>query len=166
MLAVWTALIGVIAGGLVSLASTLIQQQRTWRREDQIRTEAKAIEQRRDERREVLKLFTEFLTACNRANIAYALPDTSSQPAYDQVQSYRDLIAERWAAVQGAGVVFMAVGHDQPTREAISGLIDATETLTVKLRHLDQPSAQDMADFSARRKDCERAMRDYLAGLT
>lgn len=113
----------------------------------------------------MLKLFTEFLAACNRANVAYALPGTSGEPRYDGSHSYRDLVAERWAAVQGAGVVFMAVGHDQPTREAISGLIDATETMIVKLRSLKQPSEQDMADFSARRKDCERAMRSYLAKL-
>jgi hypothetical protein len=62
--------------------------------------------------------------------------------------------------------VFMAVGHDQPTREAISGLIDATETLIVKLRRLERPSEHDMANFSARRRDCERAMRNYLAKLT
>ena len=75
MTAVWTALIGVVARGLVTLGSTLIQQRRTWRREDQVRGGVRAAEERREQRRKVLKLFTDFLAACNQANVAFALSD-------------------------------------------------------------------------------------------
>ena len=163
MSSAWTALVGVLAGGLVTLASTWLQQIRTWRRDDRVRSETRAAEQRREERRDVLKLFIDFLAACNRANVLHAFPkDEAGQEA---IRQFSDLVDERWAAVQGGGVVFMAVGHDDQTREAISGLIDATETLTAKLRGLPRPTAEHMHDFSTARRQCERAMRDYLARL-
>ena len=160
---VWTALIGVVAGGLVTLGSTLIQQRRMWRREDRVRGEVRAVEQRREQRREVLKLFTEFLAACNQVNVAFALPDGNGDA--DGVRRFRDLVTERWAAVQAAGVVFMAVGHDEAMRKAISVLIDATEALVMQLRRLEPPTAEQERAFSMARRSCERGMRSHLAEL-
>jgi hypothetical protein len=128
------------------LASTWLQQIRTWRREDRLRSETRAAEQRREERRDVLKLFIDFLTACNRANALYALPGDGADK--EAIRQFSDLVDERWAVVQGGSVVFMAVGHDHETRASISGLIDAAETLTAKLRGLQRPTAEQRKSVS------------------
>jgi len=108
-------------------------------------SETGAAEQRREERRDVLKLFIDFLTACNRANVLYALPGDGADK--EARRKFSDLVDDRWAAVQGGGVVFMAVGRDHETREAISGLIDAMETLTARLRAFQRPTAEQMHDI-------------------
>lgn len=163
MLALWTALIGVLAGGLVSTATSYIQQRRTWSREDLLRADARAVELRREERRETLKYFTDYLAACNRANLTHALPSPLDDP--EQRDAFVELVAERAAAVQAAGVAFMVVGDDDGMRQRLAAFMDATWTILGCLRNLAEPTPPQETAFSQSRRACEAGMREFLLRL-
>jgi len=163
MLALWTALIGVLAGGLLSTATSYLQQRRTWNREDLLRADTRAVERRREERRETLMYFTDYLAACNRANLIHALP--SSADSHEQRGAFVELVTERAAAVQAAGVAFMVVGDDEGMRQKLAALMDATWTILGYLRNLTEPTQPQQAEFSRSRRACEASMREFLLRL-
>jgi hypothetical protein len=68
----------------------------------------------------VLKLFTEFLAACNRANVTYALPESSGKSLHQETQTYRDLL--RSAGRRSRGPVSCSWPSDtinQPVRRSV-----------------------------------------------
>jgi hypothetical protein len=172
MLTFWTAVVGVLVGGLVTTAGATWQQRRLWTREDRLRLETQSRQQRQAYRDDLTRRLAGLLSACNKVNSLRSAKDKlvatgNTASMTEQIANFNERVSERWDDVQDAMVVFMFVGDNEVIRYALGRLVKATEAIVEDLykTNIAGINANVAREFKDARKAAEKQMRDHIRQL-
>jgi len=160
-------LAGVVAGAILAIISSVLQQRRQWAREDYVRDLTWNREVVKDVRTLRYEAFREYLAACNLINalrIRLNVRLKEGELGDAAQKEFLEAIADAQVKLQEAQPVYMLVDEGGALHTALEGMTQAAHVLRVKLERFELVSWEDNKPFRDARHSCERAMGDLVIG--
>jgi hypothetical protein len=160
-------LLGVVAGALLAIISSVLQQRRQWDREDYVRNLTWKREVEKDVRTLRYEAFREYLTACNRINalrIRLNVLKAEGELGDAARKEFRESIADAQVKLQEAQPVYMLVDEGGALHTALKRMTQQAHVLRERLERFEPISWKDNQPFRDARHSCERSMGDLVIG--